>query len=120
MKPDHARAQERVNLEVDVDLESEHNFYTGLAQNISAGGVFIATDHLRRVGDRISLTFSLPGSDRDLAVETEVRWIRGYSAPQLQGLPTGMGLRFMNLPADAAAAIQKFLELRDSIYYDDE
>jgi uncharacterized protein (TIGR02266 family) len=120
MNTDHARAQERVDLEVNVDLESEHNFYTGLAQNISAGGVFIATHHLRRVGERISLKFSLPGSDRDLAVETEVRWIRGHSAPQRQGLPTGMGLRFVNLPANAAAAIQRFLEMRDSIYYDDE
>ena len=38
----HVRASERFDLEVKVDLESDHNFYTGLTQNISAGGLFIA------------------------------------------------------------------------------
>ena len=44
----NVRAAERFDLEVKVDLESDHNFYTGLTQNISSGGVFIATHHLRR------------------------------------------------------------------------
>ena len=58
----NVRASERFDLEVKVDLESDHNFYTGLTQNISSGGVFIATHHLRRIGDRITLKFTLPGS----------------------------------------------------------
>ncbi len=45
----HVRASERFDLEVKVDLESDHNFYTGLTQNISAGGLFIATSALNRV-----------------------------------------------------------------------
>src|SRR4029079_19692672 len=53
----NVRASERYDLEIKVDLESEHNFYTGLTQNISAGGLFIATHHLRRIGDRITLKF---------------------------------------------------------------
>ncbi len=56
----NVRAAERFDLEVTVDLESDHNFYTGLTQNISSGGVFIATHHLRRIGDRITLKFTLP------------------------------------------------------------
>ena len=60
----NVRAAERFDLEVKVDLESDHNFYTGLTQNISSGGVFIATHHLRRIGDRITLKFTLPGSDK--------------------------------------------------------
>ena len=51
----YVRAAERFDLEVKVDLESDHNFYTGLTQNISAGGLFIATHVLRKIGDRISL-----------------------------------------------------------------
>ena len=57
-----ARVAERFDLEVKVDLESDHNFYTGLTQNISAGGLFIATHQLRRIGDYIKVSFSLPGS----------------------------------------------------------
>src|SRR5258708_3870166 len=69
----NVRAAERYDLEIKVDLESEHNFYTGLTQNISAGGLFIATHHLRRIGDRITLKFQLPGTEGSVEVETEVR-----------------------------------------------
>jgi uncharacterized protein (TIGR02266 family) len=116
----HVRASERFDLEVKVDLESDHNFYTGLTQNISAGGLFIATNAIRKIGDRITLQFSLPGTPEPLAVETEVRWIRENSALSRVDGATGMGVRFVNLSPQAATAIQQFLESRDSLYYDDE
>jgi uncharacterized protein (TIGR02266 family) len=115
------RASERFDLEVKVDLESDSNFYTGLTQNISAGGLFIATHHIRRIGDKISLKFALPGTPEPITVETEVRWIRENSALHRVGDGnTGMGVRFINLSADATAAINRFLESRDSLFYDDE
>ena len=116
----HVRASERFDLEVKVDLESDHNFYTGLTQNISAGGLFIATNAIRRIGDRIVLKFSLPGRTDPLAVETEVRWIRENSALNRVDGATGMGVRFVNLSPEAAKAIQDFIQSRDSLYYDDE
>jgi uncharacterized protein (TIGR02266 family) len=116
----NVRASERYDLEIKVDLESEHNFYTGLTQNISAGGLFIATHHLRRIGDRITLKFQLPGTEGSVEVETEVRWIRENSALTRADGATGMGVRFINLSAEATTAIQKFLSNRDSLYYDDE
>lgn len=116
----HVRASERFDLEVSVDLESDSNFYTGLTQNISAGGLFIATNAIRRIGDRITLKFSLPGRAEPLSVETEVRWIRENSALNRIDGATGMGVRFVNLSPDAAQAIQQFIESRDSLYYDDE
>jgi uncharacterized protein (TIGR02266 family) len=115
------RASERFDLEVKVDLESDSNFYTGLTQNISAGGLFIATHHIRRIGDKITLKFALPGTPEPIAVETEVRWIRENSALHRVGDGnTGMGVRFINLSAEATAAINRFLESRDSLFYDDE
>jgi uncharacterized protein (TIGR02266 family) len=116
----HVRASERFDLEVSVDLESDSNFYTGLTQNISAGGLFIATNAIRRIGDRITLKFSLPGQPEPLSVETEVRWIRENSALNRVDGATGMGVRFVNLSPQAAQAIQQFIESRDSLYYDDE
>ncbi|HXT95314.1 MAG TPA: TIGR02266 family protein [Polyangia bacterium] len=116
----NVRAAERFDLEVKVDLESDHNFYTGLTQNISSGGLFIATSAIRKIGDRITLQFSLPGTPDLVSVETEVRWIRENSALHRVDGATGMGVRFVNLSPVASAAITKFLESRDSLYYDDE
>jgi uncharacterized protein (TIGR02266 family) len=116
----NVRASERFDLEVTVDLESDHNFYTGLTQNISSGGVFIATHHLRKIGDRITLKFTLPGSPKTVEVETEVRWIRENTALMRADGGTGMGVRFINLSPEASAAISSFLESRESLFYDDE
>jgi uncharacterized protein (TIGR02266 family) len=115
-----ARTAERYDVEIKVDLASDHNFYTGLTQNISAGGLFIATHVLRRIGDRITVKFTLPGSRKSLEVETEVRWIRENSALVRVDGATGMGVRFISLSPAASDEIQKFLHDRDSLYVDDE
>jgi uncharacterized protein (TIGR02266 family) len=114
-----ARVAERFDLEVKVDLESDHNFYTGLTQNISAGGLFIATHQLRRIGDYIKVKFSLPGTPTSVSVNTEVRWIRENSLLHRFDGSTGMGVRFIDLSEEASQAIQSFLVSRDSLYYDD-
>src|ERR1700733_903690 len=54
------REHERFSVELEVSLGSEHNFYAGLAENLSAGGVFIATHQLKPVGSTIELTINLP------------------------------------------------------------
>ena len=100
-------------------MESDHNFYTGLTQDISTGGLFVATHRLRQVGDRITVTFTLPGRTERIAVETEVRWIRSLPHPSADA-PVGMGLRFVNLTVEARGAIASFLRHRDSLFYDDE
>lgn len=111
------RQHERHNLSVDVDFESASNFFTGLTQDISRGGLFVATHALRKVGERISLSFKLPGEDKPIEVEADVRWVRENTA--LQRTETyGMGLQFVNLAPEAAAAIDRFMSKRDSIFYD--
>jgi uncharacterized protein (TIGR02266 family) len=116
----NVRAAERFDLEVKVDLESDHNFYTGLTQNISSGGLFIATHHIRKIGDRITLNFTLPGNPNPVVVETEVRWIRENTALMRAHGESGMGVRFINLSPEAQKAIDAFLGSRESLYYDDE
>ena len=76
--------------------------------------------HLRRIGDLITLKFTLPGSDKPIDIETEVRWIRENSALMRADSGTGMGVRFINLSAEAKTAIDSFLESRESLFYDDE
>jgi uncharacterized protein (TIGR02266 family) len=115
------RTSPRVDLEIEVGFESESNFYTGLTQDISTGGLFVSTHHLRRIGDRVTLKFTLPGLSAPIIVESEVRWIRESSS--LHGAhdaPTGMGFKFLDLSPQARAIITKFLAARESIFYDDE
>jgi uncharacterized protein (TIGR02266 family) len=108
------RIAPRVDLEVDVTFESEHNFYTGFTQNISSGGLFISTHQLKPVGSTIVLKFSIPGIEQALEVQAVVRWIRDYGDVD----KVGMGVQFVNLQPAVQNAINQFLQQRDSIFYD--
>lgn len=114
------RTAPRLDLDIAVDMESDHNFYTGLTENISTGGLFVATRQLRKVGDRLVLRFTLPGGEGPLAVDAEVRWIRENSALHRREGATGMGLQFVDLTPQTAASITSFMQTRESLYYDDE
>ncbi|HLK90468.1 MAG TPA: TIGR02266 family protein [Polyangia bacterium] len=115
MSRGYLRGSERTDLEVKVDFELDDMTYAGVTRNISAGGVFVATDNLPRVGARINLKFALPGSDRRLAVQTEVRWTRPESTAIGAEATAGMGLQFLNPSADDVAALDQFLARRDAL-----
>lgn len=97
-------------------MESDHNFYTGLVQDISRGGVFVATHDLRPIGTTYVLRLRLPGVDAGVVAEAVVRWVREASAHS--DAPAGMGLQFVALSPEAHAAIHEFLRRRESIFYD--
>jgi uncharacterized protein (TIGR02266 family) len=111
------RSEPRIELEVEVGLETDHNFYTGLTQDISNGGLFVATSIIYRVGERLRVRFTLPGRAEAITAEAEVRWVRDPRAMKTDS-PEGIGLRFVELPADAQVEIGNFLSRRESLYYD--
>jgi uncharacterized protein (TIGR02266 family) len=114
------RTAPRIELQLEVGLSSESNFYTGLTQDISTGGLFVATHHLHRVGQHVTVHLTLPGGPPQVTVDCEVRWIREVSALHGSQTVTGMGLSFLSLSPQARLAITTFLKSRDSIFYDDE
>jgi uncharacterized protein (TIGR02266 family) len=110
------RVHERVPLEVEVTLESDHNFYTGLTSDISVGGLFVATHALRPVGTPVCVQLRLPGCAQAFRVNAEVRWIRDG---RFSTLPPGIGVRFEHLPGEVLRALTHFVELRDTIFYEE-
>lgn len=109
-------SHKRAHVHVEVSLVSDSHFYTGLSENLSEGGVFVATHALRAVGDTIELTLSVPDS-KPIEVVGKVRWLRDVS--DRIDLPTGMGLRFISLSEEDARAIRRFLEKRAPLFFDD-
>jgi uncharacterized protein (TIGR02266 family) len=100
-----------------VDLESESNIYTGFTNDVSEGGVFIATDDLLDLGTRISIEFSLPDDPRPVRVRGSVRWLRVENPNS--DFPPGMGIQFLDLADDDRHRIARFVELREPLFYDD-
>jgi uncharacterized protein (TIGR02266 family) len=111
------REHSRFAVDLDVTVGSDHNFYAGFAENLSAGGVFIATHKLKPVGSKIELTINLP-DDIQLHATGEVRWIRVFN--ERSDTPPGMGVKFSDLEVEAVEAIQRFLARRDPLFFDDD
>ena len=115
--PADRRLEPRYSVAVEVTLESEHNFYTGLTSDLSGGGLFVATHLIRPIGERISLRLTLPNYREPIDAITEVRWVRA-TALSGGGGEAGMGLQFLQLSPPAKEAIMAFLKRRDSLFFD--
>ncbi len=114
------RQSERVDLEIEIGMESDTNFYTGIMQDISAGGVFVATHNLHKIGEKMRIELRLPGTPHPLVVHTVVSWIRQESNGSADEPAAGMGLRFIAPDPALVAACNRFMEQRESLFYDTE
>jgi uncharacterized protein (TIGR02266 family) len=108
----------RFPLRVEVGYGSEHNFYRGFLENLSGGGLFVATHQPAQIGEFFEVTFTVPGLDRACTAVCRVRWLREYN-PDSPDSVAGMGLQFSQLEPDARAAIELFIKHREPIFYDD-
>jgi len=116
-EPEH-RICERIPIEGVVDLETENNFYTGLSRDVSMGGVFIATHVPPPVGTDVLVQLVLPGDEVKLQIAGVVRWIRSLSA-SCEGMPPGCGISWVALPASTTLVIARFVQSRDSLFFED-
>ena len=99
-------------------MRSESNFYTGFSDDISEGGLFVATYSLLPVGARLTVSFGLPSGEEILA-EAEVRWVRDPMLGDMS-LSPGMGVRFTSLAPEQLTAIRKFMDVRQPMFYDED
>lgn len=112
------RQHNRYAVELEVTVTSEHNFYAGFVENMSVGGIFIATHQLKPVGERIEFSVHLPGMEEPIRGTGEVRWVRVYS--EASNVPPGMGIKFDQLEPAAVKGIEQFLAQREPLFFDED
>lgn len=112
------RIHSRHRLEVEVTLQSDDNFYSGITGDVSEGGLFVATFMPPPIGAQIELVAKLPSGALVKAIG-EVRWVRDGDRAS-DGNPAGCGVRFVEIAEDTLDAIRRFVSAeRDTIFYDD-
>jgi uncharacterized protein (TIGR02266 family) len=112
------REHDRLDMELEVGIDTDHKFFTGFTQNISAGGLFVATHDVLPIGARFRLTFRIPGADREFMPECEVRWVR--QTDMGDGMSAGMGVRFVDMSPADEALIDDYISTRETLFYDDD
>jgi uncharacterized protein (TIGR02266 family) len=116
------RTSERINREINVNFEvsvdGPHNFFAGFTQDISKGGVFLATHQVYPIGTKMKLSFEIEGIN--VEVEAIVRWARKPENLSGSDLHPGMGLQFLNTDEKLIAAFESFLEKKEPLLIDEE
>jgi uncharacterized protein (TIGR02266 family) len=113
---DPRRQVQRVAIEADIGFQSDDNFFTGFSEDISTGGIFIATFDNRPIGSQLAINFTLPDGHL-VSAPGVVRWLREFNetTPDMQ---PGMGVQFTGLSDDDRNRINSFLELREPMFYE--
>ncbi len=81
--------------------------FFGYANNISRKGLFIQSINPRAEGEVLIIEFSIPGIEEPFSCAAEVIWRRDFSYTSKH--EPGMGLMFLDLPEDKAAAIDDWV-----------
>lgn len=111
------RSTVRLDAEIELDLHSDHNFYTGFSANISDGGLFVATYKPQAVGDRLEVQFKLPGIEEPIKAKVEVRWVREPRAGD--DTAPGFGAAFVEISDHGRELVERYVNKRAPLFYDD-
>lgn len=108
------RSWGRVELKADIGLHTSTQFYAGLSNDISEGGIFVATVQPLPIGSEVVLSFMLP-SGHAVATHGRVAWL---SSPRDEEGQPGMGVRFERLEPHHRTAIEGFLRHRPAMLHE--
>jgi uncharacterized protein (TIGR02266 family) len=111
------RTDDRAQINVEIGLRTETNFFVGFSGDISQGGLFLTTVSLLPVGTPVTLSFTFPGGI-EIEARGRVAWTRQGVTFDSE-LSAGMGIRFTHLTPIATAAIKEFMSIREPIFHDD-
>lgn len=106
-EPPNRRGSERISLETTIGMHSESYFYSGRGQDLSDGGIFVATYAELPVGTPVTVSFLLPDG-RPVNTPGIVRWTR--EARETSG--PGVGVAFDPLPNETLQAIREIVSGR--------
>ncbi len=87
------RVHYRSDLILKVQYADEKDFLSDYTENVSEGGIFIATDETFAQGDILDFEVSFPGMFESIRTKGVVKWCRGAREPDE---PAGIGVEFLH------------------------
>lgn len=105
------RRAPRVRTRVEVQFgNGSHQRLSDFTFNVSSEGIFLATQQLFPVASNVTLEFCLPLTESRIRCEGQVAWVNvAEEEASSYEIPTGMGIKFLNLPDDGIQAIRDFV-----------
>jgi Tfp pilus assembly protein PilZ len=103
-------------IDVELGIHSTSNFYKGLGGNdvIEAGGIFVATYKVPKLGATVNLRVLLPG-DYEFNAIAVVQWTRAAGDVS----DPGFGARFTQITPEGRQLVYRYARNREPMFYDD-
>jgi type IV pilus assembly protein PilZ len=102
------REQSRAEVDVEVQYRTVQEFLGAYARNISGGGVFIHSQRVLPLNQPVRLRFTLPGVSHRFETGGIVVW--SNPSPSRGSLPSGMGIKFLDLDSKDRGLIEEFVK----------
>ena len=111
------RRHPRVPARLEVRYARRNTFFADYTQNISQGGLFVATESPLEVGSVFQFDMHIPGVDDPLSLRGEVRWNSQPGEDEDIPVEAGMGISFIFENDDERQMVDDFVEqlMRDSL-----
>ena len=109
---DERRKISRTSTVIQVNYHTVDSFFRDFADNISAGGIFIATPKPLKPETQLSVEFLIPECNYPIHVKAKVAWSR--SVPS-EGQTRGMGVQFDSLSHSAKDKINTIVKRLRSV-----
>ncbi len=100
----------RVPCKAPVSYILDGTLVAGQSTDISARGIFVATERKVNEGEKIQILFTLPNINSGM-YETcgRVAWVNNKAMPQKLGMPMGFGVEFLDLNKKAVDAVLSYV-----------
>lgn len=102
------RQHKRYAIAIDVTFLAGDRILSGYSENISLGGMLLATLDPMPMGACLELSFRMPGSPVMIETRASVCWLRPARVDDPGSIPA-MGLRFEDLDKQQAEIIQEYI-----------
>ncbi len=109
---DKRRKTSRISTIIQINYHTADSFFRNFVEDLSTGGMFIATQKPLEPGIQLKLEFLLPGCNYPIRVNGEVIWNRDTQDINLR---RGMGVKFDNLSASAKDKINTIVKQLRSV-----
>lgn len=109
--PSSQRHSIRVPADFVVTFENPDGFRKAYLRNISEGGVYVESGDTFEMGDRFVLRMSMQNPKIDIDQKVQVVWVNANPSPG-SGLEPGVGVAFLDLPADKKLTIKAIVHNR--------
>ncbi|HEY5649087.1 MAG TPA: TIGR02266 family protein [Nitrospiria bacterium] len=98
---------------LEVKWKKFNQVFIARSENISMGGLFLATDRPLQIGDQFPVQFVLPDQKTEITCTGEVTWTRKNSGESQES--EGVGVRFVGLENNTKKAVGNWIKKREAL-----